>query len=132
MLIASKPEEERETMIQTRYASIIARYEAIGRERALTPSESARLVDAMMRVSRPDGRVHAFWSPKEDRLLKQAVLRGRKVPQIAARLGRTERAVWQRMQRLRKLGRLGYISPENGIGRYPRQGSKASRGQIGA
>jgi hypothetical protein len=118
-------------LMQTRDASIIAELEEVNRQRALTNAESAQLLDAILRTQRAAGKLRLFWTPKEDRTLRQAVLRRKTVGQIALMLQRTERAVWQRMQRLRKLGKLGYISPENGIGRYPRQGSKADWGREG-
>jgi hypothetical protein len=47
-------------MIQT----IIARFEAIGSERALTPEESAQLERAVRRQQREAGRVYFVWLPK--------------------------------------------------------------------
>jgi hypothetical protein len=118
----------------TREVSIIAHYEAIGRERALTDQESAELERAVRQRMRREGRVYFVWLPKHNLAIRRALRRPRPgiVAQLAERFGINERAVWRQITRLRKAGQVGYISPPGSTGRYPRQGSKAIQGQCEA
>jgi hypothetical protein len=113
--------------------SIIARFEAIGRSRALTPDESEQLERAVRRQQREAGRVYFVWLPKHNLAIAKA-LRSPKpgvVAQLAAKFGVSDRAVWQQITRLRKDGKVGYISRPGGTGRYPRKGSMADEARAG-
>jgi hypothetical protein len=116
-------------MIQT----IIARFEAIGSERALTPEESAQLERAVRRQQREAGRVYFVWLPKHNLAIARALRHPKPgvVAMLAERFGLTERAVWRQITRLRKLGKAPYISPPGGTGRYPRKGSMGDEAQAG-
>lgn len=116
-------------LMERKDSDVIAEIEAIGRTRSLTPSESRRLEDAIRRSGDgPWGRSvkgQRPWTPKDERQLASFVLKRMKVPEIAAKIGRTERAVWKKLQLLRKAGKVGYFSPIGGTGRYPRKSSMA-------
>jgi len=114
------------------YADTILHFETIGRERELTQAESLILEQAVRRESIERGRVFQLWLPRDDRMLIKLVLKRQKVPMIAIRLNRTERAVWRRIVKLRKAGKIGYISPPGGTGRYPRQRFNGEQSGMGA
>lgn len=103
--------------------------EAISRTRALTEEESLRLEEAIRRAGQgPWGRAvkgQRPWLAKNDRQLARLVLKRMRVPEIAARIGRTEPAVRKRLQVLRRAGKVGYFSPVGGTGRYLRKSSIA-------
>ena len=95
----------------------------IGRIRALTAGESLRLEQAIRRAE-PKGQ--RSWTPKDERILAALVLQRVRVPEIAIRIGRTERAVWKKLCLLRKAGKVGYFSPVGGTGRYSRERFKSN------
>lgn len=115
-------------LMQTRDSSIIEQLEAVGRERALSTAESASLDRAIRRSQRKGQKP---WLPKHDLLLLKLLRKRNRVPGIAEQLGRSERSVWWRIRKLREKGRVGYISPPGGTGRYPRKSSKADEGAEG-
>lgn len=88
-------------------AETIGRYEEIGSTTALSDFESARLQRAIRGAGERKGQKP--WLPKDDRALVRGILQRQGVPRIAAILGRTERAVWRRIQKLREAGKVGYI-----------------------
>ncbi len=97
-------------------AFTIAELDATSRVRELSEQESRKLYQALRR-SNPS---QAGWQEHDRRLIRM-FSRGSKVPIIAVTLGRTEGSVWRRVYKLRLLGRLGYISPPGGTGRYERK-----------
>lgn len=100
------------TAVRWRDQTIIRLVEAIGRERPLNEFES-NLMDRTVRRLTPRREIWR-WSEKEDRLLKSMIrcwprLRQQKpyqpndrVRKVAEELGRTEMAIYRRMERLRK------------------------------
>lgn len=103
--------------VRWRDQTIIALLEKLARVRELEPEESA-LMERTVRRLTPRREVWR-WAEKEDRLLKAVIRRRQRkgppkpfqrndeVRLIAAELGRTEWAVYRRMERLRKCSRAG-------------------------
>jgi hypothetical protein len=115
-------------------ANVIAEFEAIGRTRALTDAESARLEEAV-RCS-GNGRRRAVkgqrpWSPGDVLRLRKMVRQRKKWVEMAAVLNRTPEAVGRKLRKLREAGKCGYISAPGSTGRYPRKSSKAEE-RVGA
>lgn len=98
--------------VRWRDQTIIGLLEKLARERELEPDECA-LMERTVRRLTPKREVWR-WSEKEDRVLKSVIRRWPRLRQqkpyqrndrirlLAAELGRTEMAVYRRMERLRK------------------------------
>lgn len=108
-------------MLMNRDGKTIADLEAVGRTRILTEAESMMLERAVRRAMREDGRQTRPWLPKHDLALARAVRARKRVRDIAKLLDRTELAVWRRLAKLRKDGKVAYYSQEGGRGRYRRE-----------
>lgn len=72
----------------------------VGRHRALTECESIRLEVALRRINRRQERQTKPWGNGDDITLAFLLADGIRPPQIALRLGRTERAIWRRIYKL--------------------------------
>ena len=80
--------------------------ERLGRLRALTDDES-RLTEAMVRRQRRRDPKRAYhkWTSADDRELLRVQDRPRGVADFAQRIGVSDQAAWNRLQRLRNLKR---------------------------
>jgi hypothetical protein len=122
------------------FEQTIAHYEAISRQRPLDDFESAKLERAVRQARESAGGQRRPWLPEHDQTLIRAVRllandgkrrKRRKIPEIAAQLGRSTGAVRRRLTILRQKGKAGYISPVNGTGRYSRTSPMGEMAQAG-
>lgn len=112
MASAAVKQPKASTAVRWRDQTIISLLESLQRERDLKEGESA-LMERTVRRLTPRREIWR-WSEKEDRLLKAMIrcwprLRQQKpyqpndrIRKVAEELGRTEMAIYRRMERLRK------------------------------
>jgi DNA-binding CsgD family transcriptional regulator len=79
--------------------------DALCRERSLTQQESDMLVQVVMAERRERSPGKIFWTAKDDRTL-QRLRRTHRAAEIAAKMGRTTRAVETRLLRLKRKERV--------------------------
>lgn len=96
----------------------------VSRERALSSAESIRLEVAIRGLSRRGERTTKPWGNGDDIKLAVLLSEGFRPPQIALRLGRTERAIWRRIYKLGGQERI--LSTVSFIGNRPARGSIAN------
>lgn len=72
--------------------------DALSRVRPLSPSEERRLQWALQRQREPERKP---WTRADLRRLRSYLLRGKRPAQIAPLIGRTERAIWRKMYKLK-------------------------------
>lgn len=106
---------------QFRYARIITELEELSRKRELDDRESRELEQAIRRSS--PQRVYFLWLPKHELLIAKLLRRSPRptVAQLAQQFGVSEGAMWRKLHKLRKSGKVGYFSAPGGTGRYDRK-----------
>lgn len=83
----------------TRNEAIVSAFEALGKVRPLSDTESRILQRALSRTS--DTRVYRRWTPEDDAALKRMARTRLRAPDIGQRLGRTAWSVRNRIKRLK-------------------------------
>jgi DNA-binding NarL/FixJ family response regulator len=95
---------------------IIEALTRLGRHRALKDDESNWLERAVRKQTRAEGRKRPYWTTAMDSRLSRMLRRGKKVPEIAEAMDKTQGAIWSRIRLLkgnighRRMQRKGFIA----------------------
>lgn len=92
---------------------IVALAERLGKERMLDEQESRWLETSLRRLDRRAGREgwarKVRWTVKDDVALKRHLGRNRRAKDIARAMGKSEDAIWSRIKKLRREGKLPMV-----------------------